>query len=55
MAKKRLVVCNQRYRELYDIPEALTQPGATLEEIITFRAYNEAPQGTTRGVQADAA
>jgi diguanylate cyclase (GGDEF)-like protein len=44
--EKRLVVCNQRYRELYGIPEALTQPGATLEEILTFRAYNEAPPGT---------
>ena len=39
---QRLVVCNQRYRDLYGIPTSLTQPGATLEEILTFRASNEA-------------
>jgi diguanylate cyclase (GGDEF)-like protein len=41
----RLVVCNQRYRDLYGIPESLTQPGATLEEILTFRAHNETGPG----------
>jgi diguanylate cyclase (GGDEF)-like protein len=41
----RLVVCNQRYRDLYSVPVSITQPGATLDEIITFRAYNETPPG----------
>ena len=41
----RLVVCNQRYRELYGVPASVTQPGATLDEIIVFRAYNETPPG----------
>jgi diguanylate cyclase (GGDEF)-like protein len=29
----RLIVCNRRYRELYGLPEAATQPGTTLQEI----------------------
>jgi diguanylate cyclase (GGDEF)-like protein len=43
--QQRLVVCNQRYRELYGVPEALTQPGTTLDELVTFRAYNEVRPG----------
>jgi diguanylate cyclase (GGDEF)-like protein len=42
---RRMVVCNQRYRELYGVPESLTKPGTTLDELITFRAYNETPPG----------
>ena len=43
--QRRLVVCNQRYRELYGIPEALTKPGTPQDEILTFRANNECPPG----------
>ncbi len=41
----RMVVSNQRYCELYGIPESLTRPGAPLDDLITFRAYNEAKPG----------
>jgi diguanylate cyclase (GGDEF)-like protein len=35
---QRLVLCNKRFRELYDLPKALTQPGASLERIV--RTYH---------------
>ena len=43
--EQRLVVCNQRYRELYGVPASLTKPGTSLEEIVTFRARNETRSG----------
>jgi diguanylate cyclase (GGDEF)-like protein len=43
--EQRLLVCNQRYRDIYDLPASLTQRGALLSEIVTFRAYNEAKPG----------
>ena len=43
--EQRLVVCNQRYRELYGVPASLTKPGTSLEEIVTFRAQNETRSG----------
>ena len=35
---QRLVLCNKRFRELYDLPKALTLPGASLERIV--RTYH---------------
>ncbi|WP_296761587.1 PAS-domain containing protein [Sediminimonas sp.] len=32
----RLVVCNRPFREMFDLPEKLTQPGAGFEETIRF-------------------
>ena len=34
----RLIVCNQRFGEIYDLPAPLVQRGATLEEILTHMA-----------------
>ncbi len=34
----RLLVCNQRYRDIYPISAAVMQPGATFEEIIRYGA-----------------
>jgi diguanylate cyclase (GGDEF)-like protein/PAS domain S-box-containing protein len=37
-ASGRLVICNDRYRELYDLPAALAKPGTTIREILAYRA-----------------
>lgn len=36
-AQQRLIVCNQRYADMYQLPRHLTEPGATLEDIIQHR------------------
>jgi diguanylate cyclase (GGDEF)-like protein len=36
-ADRRLVICNERYRIIYDMPPALCAPGTPFEEIIAFR------------------
>jgi PAS domain-containing protein len=36
-AAERLVVCNDRYIEMYGLPRALAKPGTTLQEIIRTR------------------
>jgi NO-binding membrane sensor protein with MHYT domain len=33
----RLVVCNERYVEMYDLPPEIVKPGCTLEDIIRIR------------------
>ncbi len=38
----RLVVCNQRYIEMYDMPEELTRPGTRLEDILAHRKQSGA-------------
>lgn len=43
-AKKRLIICNQAYRQIYNLPESLTQPGTPLTEIMTYRG-SEASSG----------
>src|SRR5262245_15618088 len=35
--KERLVLCNQRYLEMYDLPADLLQPGCTLRDVIRHR------------------
>ena len=35
--RKRLVICNARYREMYDLPASLVAPGTPLEKIIEYR------------------
>jgi diguanylate cyclase (GGDEF)-like protein len=36
-AQQRLVLCNERYREIYDLPRDKVQPGCAFEEILKFR------------------
>jgi diguanylate cyclase (GGDEF)-like protein len=36
-AQQRLIVCNRQFAEMYRLPESLTQPGATLDQIIEHR------------------
>jgi methyl-accepting chemotaxis protein len=37
---ERLVVCNQRYKELYNLPDDAVRPGRTLAELLEFRIAN---------------
>ena len=37
---ERLVVCNRRYRELYQLPETLVKIGCTLTELLQIRITN---------------
>jgi len=40
-AKQHLIVCNKRYREIFHLPESLTQPGTPFAEIVRFHAKME--------------
>ena len=42
--EQRLVVCNNLYREIFDLPEALTQPGTPFAEIIAYHVWKETGQ-----------
>ena len=35
---ERLVVCNRRYKEMYNLPDSGTAPGTTLTSLLEFRA-----------------
>ena len=37
-SSQKLLVANERYRQIYNLPEELVQPGTTLCEILEFRA-----------------
>jgi diguanylate cyclase (GGDEF)-like protein/PAS domain S-box-containing protein len=37
---QRIVVANERYRRIYNLPEELIKPGTALREIIEFRCVN---------------
>jgi diguanylate cyclase (GGDEF)-like protein/PAS domain S-box-containing protein len=39
-AEQRLIVCNKRYADLYDLSEQQTRPGMTLREILEHRIAN---------------
>src|SRR5690606_21047371 len=36
-ADHRLVICNQRYREMYGMPDEMVRPGARLGDILAYR------------------
>ena len=40
-AKQHLIVCNKRYREIFHLPESLTQPGTPFAEIVGFHVKME--------------
>ncbi len=46
-SERRLIVCNNRYAEMYELPPALTIPGTSLCEIVDYRI--------AKGIFADAA
>lgn len=37
---ERLVVCNQRYKDLYELPDFVVKPGSTLAGLLKFRISN---------------
>jgi len=37
---ERLVICNQRYTELYQLPEDIVRPGRTLSDLLEWRIAN---------------
>ena len=39
-ARERLLVCNQRYRELYNLPADMTKRGGTLQAVLDHRIAN---------------
>ncbi len=39
-AKHRILVANERYRQIYNLPEELVKPGTRLEQIVAHRAEN---------------
>jgi diguanylate cyclase (GGDEF)-like protein len=40
-AKQHLIVCNKRYREIFSLPESLTQPGTPFAEIVRYHVKME--------------
>lgn len=44
-AEQRLVACNTIYREIYDLPEGLTQPGTRFSEIVRYFVEKESGEG----------
>lgn len=40
--EQRLVVCNNLYRELYDLPDAVTEQGTAFADIVAYVVSNEA-------------
>jgi diguanylate cyclase (GGDEF)-like protein len=40
-ADKRLIVCNAIYREIYELPEELVQPGTHISELVAYHAKKE--------------
>ncbi len=40
-AEQRLIVSNKMYREMYHLPDALTQPGTPLADIVRFHVKRE--------------
>ena len=37
---ERLLVCNHRYAEMYNLPPAVTKPGTTLTDLLEYRVAN---------------
>jgi diguanylate cyclase (GGDEF)-like protein len=38
---ERLIVCNSIYREIYELPDELTQPGTHISELVAYHAMKE--------------
>lgn len=47
-ADRRLIVCNSLYRDIYELPEDLTQPGTPFSKIV---AYHTAKEGSANSVE----
>jgi diguanylate cyclase (GGDEF)-like protein len=47
-AGKRLIICNDLYREMYHLPREVTQPGAHLRELLEHRLRTDNIEGADR-------
>ena len=52
---ERLVVCNQRYKEMYHLPDDVARPGMTLTGLLEYRASHRHLLAQGRGLPARAA
>src|ERR1039458_9010676 len=56
---ERLVVCNRRYMDLYQLPDEVVQPGRTLARLLEFRiangSFSRDPDEYRHGLVADMA
>jgi diguanylate cyclase (GGDEF)-like protein len=48
---QRLIVCNKRYREIFSLPEALTQPGTTFADIVRYHVKSETGSETPEEIE----
>jgi len=46
-SSQRLVVCNRSYRQIYSLPEELTQPGTMLTDIVRYHVRQESGRENT--------
>jgi len=46
-SQQRLVVCNRSYRQIYSLPEELTQPGTMLTDIVRYHIRQETGRENT--------
>jgi diguanylate cyclase (GGDEF)-like protein len=54
-AKGDLIVCNDLYREIYELPEDLTRPGTPFSRIIAFHAAKEGRPNSVQDLKAQQA
>ena len=47
----RLIVCNRTYREIYGLPEELTQPGTSLADIIRYHVKTETGRDSKEDIE----
>jgi len=50
-AQARLIVCNSFYRQIYDLPEELVQPGTPLADIIRYHVKRESCQDSKVNIE----
>ena len=50
-ANNQLIVCNALYREIYELPEALTTPGTPLSKIVAYHAARTGSANTAEELQ----
>src|SRR4029078_10201088 len=50
---QRLIVCNKRYREIFGLPEALTEPGTTYADIVLYKVKSETVADSPEAIQIE--
>jgi diguanylate cyclase (GGDEF)-like protein len=50
-AQARLIVCNKMYREIYALPEELTQPGTPLAELVRYHVKTETGRDSAEEIE----